>query len=78
MLLSEMFEKLDSAICTTFLLNIRDYLVGNIIRLSDGRQAKVVYLGGSLGARPVVQVETGEFIDLEREKEIGIKELINM
>jgi len=78
MLIGEMFNKLDPAICTTFLNNIRDYFVGNIVRLSDGREAKVVYLGKFMGARPVVQAENGEFIDLETCKEISIKELVAM
>lgn len=78
MLVEEMFNKLDPEICTTFLNNIRDYFVGNTVRLNDNREAKVVYLGQFMGARPIVKTADGEFIDLEKRKDIAIKEVVEM
>lgn len=75
-MVSEMFNKLDPHICTIFLNNVRNYFTGNIIKLSDGRQAEVVYLGPSIATRPTVRTQDGEFIDLERHKNISIIELI--
>lgn len=72
----EMFNKLDPHICTVFLNNVRNYFVGNIVKLDDGRRAEVVYLGPFLAARPTVCTQNGEFIDLEKHKKISIIELL--
>lgn len=75
-LLQEMYDKLDPEICTVFLNNVRNCFVGNIVLLSDGRQAEVVYLGQFIAARPVVRTFDGEFIDLEQRKDLSIEQLI--
>lgn len=74
--LKDMYDKLDPNICSVFLNNIRDYFIGNIVELSDGREAEVVYLGKYVSARPVVRTDDGEFIDLEKKKDIGIIKLV--
>ncbi len=73
---AEMFNKLDPDICTVFLKNLRNYFVGNIVQLSDGRKAEVVYLGQFIATRPTVCAQDGEFIDLERQKHISIVDVI--
>lgn len=75
-LFRDMFGKLDPTVCTTFLNNIRDYYIGNIVRLNDGREAKVVYIEKRLSSRPMVQTSAGDFIDLEQNKAIDIIELL--
>ncbi|MCE5284926.1 MAG: HD-GYP domain-containing protein [Pelosinus sp.] len=75
MLVGEMFHKLDPSICTVFLNNVRDYFAGSRVRLSDGREAEVVYLGQFSAARPIVRTDDGEFIDLEKRKDISIASL---
>lgn len=74
---SEMYDKLDPTICTVFLNNVRNYFIGNSVKLSDGRRAEVVYLGPFMGTRPTVIAQDGEVIDLEKRKNIGIIELMN-
>jgi HD-GYP domain-containing protein (c-di-GMP phosphodiesterase class II) len=69
---NEMFGKLDPQTCFTFLDNIKDSLVGNIITLSDGRDAEVIYIGPNLAARPVVFAVDGEIIDLDKRKDLRI------
>jgi putative nucleotidyltransferase with HDIG domain len=76
-LTEEMFGKLDPDVCTTFMNNIRDYLIGNRVKLSDGRLAEVVALHHPMATRPVVRTQAGDFIDLESEKDIVIIEIIN-
>lgn len=73
---SEMYDKLDPTICAVFLNNVRSYFIGNIVKLSDGRRAEVVYLGPFMGARPTVITPDGEVINLEKNKNIGIIELM--
>jgi putative nucleotidyltransferase with HDIG domain len=75
-LLRDMYDKLDPNICTVFLNNVRDYFIGNVVLLSDGREAEVVYLGKFISARPVVRDENGEFIDLESKKDLSIIKVI--
>ncbi len=72
------FEKLDPAIAGVFLNNIRDQFIGNVVRLSDGRSAVVVYLGRFVSERPVVQTMDGQFIDLERIRGLNIVEVIRV
>jgi len=76
MMVEEMFNKLDPQVCTVFLNNVRDYLNGNVVELNDGREAEVMYLGHFAAARPVVRTYDGEFIDLEKQKNICIVRLV--
>lgn len=73
---NEMYDKLDPTICVVFLNNVRNYFIGNRVKLNDGRQAKVVYLGTFMDTRPTVVTQDNEFIDLEKHKNISIIELI--
>jgi hypothetical protein len=72
-----MFNKLDPEIVTVFLNNVRDYFIGNIVELSDGRRAEVIYLGQFLAARPIVLTEDKEYIDLECNKTISIVRIVS-
>ncbi|CQR74837.1 Cyclic di-GMP phosphodiesterase response regulator RpfG [Sporomusa ovata DSM 2662] len=72
------FEKLDPAISGIFLANIREQFIGNIVRLSDGREAVVVYLSKLVSERPVVHTQDGEFIDLEQVRNLYITEVVNV
>ncbi|WP_371368767.1 hypothetical protein SRRS_22120 [Sporomusa rhizae] len=76
MIVEEMFNKLDPEIGSVFLNNVRDYFVGNIVELSDGRQAEVIYLGQFMASRPIVVTEDREYIDLERNKDLSIVSLV--
>ncbi|MEG6585535.1 HD-GYP domain-containing protein [Dendrosporobacter sp. 1207_IL3150] len=76
LMVEEMYEKLDPRICSVFLNNVRDYFIGNIVKLSDGREAEVVHMGHFIATRPTVRVIEGEFIDLEKRQDISITALI--
>jgi len=75
-LVQDMYGKLSPDVCTIFLNNVRDYFIGNIVELNDGREAEVVYLGQTMTARPIVRTPSGEFIDLERQKHVSIVKLV--
>ena len=64
-LFSEMFGKLDPAMCTLFISNIRETLVGYTVALNDGTQAKVIHIDAKRQVKPVVQTLDGQYIDLE-------------
>lgn len=75
-LVQQMFNKLDPEICTIFLNNVRDYFVGNVVALSDGRIGEVMYIAQFVGAKPIVRTQEGEFIDLEKRKDIKIASVV--
>lgn len=75
-LLDERRDKLDAQMCTTFVYNVQDYLIGNRVRLSNGEDAEVIRIGTAIGCRPLVRTASGKFIDLEQEKNIAIIDLI--
>jgi len=71
-LLEQMFEKLNPKVCLTFLANIRRFMMGSLVLLSDGSQAKIVLLNDLLRIRPVVQLENGDLIDLESNRQLEV------
>lgn len=77
-LASEMFGKIDAEFCTVFLQNISNYLTGKFLRLTDGRVAEVVYYDNISYRRPIVRTEDNEFIDLNKNKGIGISQVIDV
>lgn len=77
-LVNDMFSQLNPTICSTFLHNLQAYLVGQIVRLSDGRDAEVVFFGGYMSNRPIVRTKDGEFIDLEEIKHLTIVDMLHM
>jgi len=76
-LFSEMFNKVDPAISITFLDNLKDSLIGYVVRLSDGSEAKVIYLDKNRLTQPVVKVADGQYIDLGKRKDLSIIEVIS-
>ncbi len=69
---SEMFTRLDPAVCDTFIRRINDYLMNNPVKLNDGRKAKVVFLPTINPTSPVLKTEDGQFIDLTKTHDIAI------
>jgi len=74
-LATEMYGKLDPAICLTFLENIRSCLIGRTVLLTNGEKAKVVMLHGDLRLKPVVRLENGVLLDLNRISAVSISEI---
>lgn len=75
-LANEMTHQLDTGYCVLFIKNLCHAMNGNWVKLDNGSKAKIVYIDESrISALPIVQCETGEFIDLNKEKEIHILEL---
>ena len=74
---SLMYSELDPWVCSNFLHNVRDYMTGNLVLLSDGREAEIVYTGKFPIARPLVRTAEGQFIDLETNRQVGIVELLS-
>lgn len=72
----EMLAKLDPVTCTAFLDYLSKGMIGNIVLLSDGAKAQVVYWYSS-DPQPVVRKENGHFVDLSKQKQVSIVKIIS-
>ncbi len=72
----EMFSALDPAVTVPFLTRVKDSLIGYVVRLSDGTQARVIYLDRDRPAQPVVRLADGRYLDLEKNKDLSITEVV--
>lgn len=64
---------LDAKVCLTFINNMTNFLSGNKVILTDGRQGRVVYINKEQPAYSMVQLEDGRVIDLSDQAEICIQ-----
>ncbi len=71
-----MFDKLDPAIALPFITSIRDALVGRMVRLSDGTEARVIFLDTARFSQPVVRLARGGYVDLARRRDLTITGLV--
>ena len=76
-LFSQMFNLLDPTVCSTFLFHVKDFMTGNIVLLSDGRQAKIVHPGAYPTGLPLVETADGQFVNLEKKRDVKIYGLIS-
>jgi len=72
---TDMFGKVDSKICQSFIQQIRVSLLHSQVVLSDGRQAEVFYFPPSNSNFPIVQTTDKQFLDLSILKEITISHM---
>ncbi|MCX7780460.1 MAG: HD domain-containing protein [Negativicutes bacterium] len=69
-------NSLDAKTCITFYDNMTNFLSGNIVRLSDGRQGRVVYVNKDWPSRSMVQLDCGDVLDLMEQPDVCIQYLI--
>lgn len=67
--------KLDYEYCKIFLEHISNYYMGEDVLLSTGDKAKILQINVNDLSRPLL-LKDGEFIDLSKNKDIYIKELV--
>lgn len=68
-------SKLDVEIVTTFVKNISNFFVGNIVRLSSGEKGKIVMINPYTPTRPFIQTEN-KFIDLSKNYNVDIVNIL--
>ena len=68
-------DKFDYSYSKTFLDHVANFYMGEDVVLSDGREAKILQINTEAISRPLILVD-GEFLDLSKNKDISIKELI--
>ena len=76
-LVEQMYHKLDPDLCLAFLNQIKSSLSNSIVSLSNGQQGEVVYLHTNPIIRPIIKLVDGTFLDLGKNREIGILNVVN-
>lgn len=69
------FGKLDPYICTVFIHKLMMSMIGNEAELTDGRTGKIIMVLPHDPLRPLVNIDE-EFIDLSRERSLGIVKVL--
>lgn len=69
-------HKADAKICLLFSGRMLNFLSGNIVALSDGREGRVVYLNPAAPSRSIVQLSSGAVLDLAEDPELRIHHVI--
>ena len=73
----DIINKLDTKYGVLFINNICHSLNGNWVELNNGKKAKIIYIDESrINSLPVVQCENGDFIDLNKMKQLKIVKLL--
>lgn len=74
--LRDQFTRIDAKSCIIFTDNMTNFLSGNLVSLSDGRQGRVVFINKEKPSRSMVQLEGGKVLDLNRGSGVHIKYVI--
>lgn len=65
----------DGEVCYIFVKKLSEYFIGKTVRLSNGKEGKIVYIDENYPTRPIVQ--SGElFFDLVKDKSLNV-EILN-
>ncbi|QFT87080.1 Cyclic di-GMP phosphodiesterase response regulator RpfG [Bacillus sp. THAF10] len=73
----ETFGKYDLTIVQALILNVCNFSIGNKVRLSNKKNAEIVFIDSTNPSRPMVrELESEKFIALNQEIDIYIEELI--
>lgn len=71
----ENFGKLDHRVVSVFLRNIASYYLGDFVKLSTNQIGEIIFINPNDIPRPIIRVGNS-YIDLSKEREIKIDELI--
>ncbi len=74
--INDVKHQADAELCLLFSSRMLNFLSGNTVALSDGRQGRVVYLNSVSPSRSIVQLTTGAVLDLSEDPELRIHHVI--
>lgn len=74
--LRDALSKLDPKVCITFLDNMTNFLSGNRVALTDGRQGRVVFINKEQPALSMVRLDNGTVLDLREEENLSINYIV--
>lgn len=73
----EMIGKLDTQICTLFIDKLCQRFVGDVVELSNGQQGEVIFLNRFDSTRPMVRTRDGDFVDLDKNRNLSICRMLH-
>lgn len=73
-LLHNQYTRYDPAVCVPFITRLKDNLVGSAVTLSDGRIGRVVFYPKDFSSMPVIALDDGTQINLNRSANLSIVE----
>lgn len=73
---SEYLTKCDTHILLTFLKRIASFYIGSKVRLSNDLWGEIIFINDKAISKPMIKLEDSSIIDLSKEPDISIKELI--
>ncbi len=73
----EMLGKLDTAVCHTFISQIRDSLLNNKVQLQDGREAEVIFFHPNGSSLPLVRTADGQIVDCSQRGAASISRVVS-
>ncbi len=77
MLIQDSFGKYDIPSIQALGSGIMNFSIGSMVKLSDGQTAEILFIEGKSPTRPLVKlVETGEIIQLEKNRQLYIDEVL--
>ncbi len=76
MLLDMAQNHLDYYITSTFIKKISNFFVGSYVKLTNGEKAKIVLLNKTVLTRPLLLSASNEYIDLSKDYNIKIEEIL--
>lgn len=68
--------RLEPKICIVFIDKMTNFLSGNRVALTDGRQGRVVYINKEQPAHSMVQLDDGLVVDLSEQSQVSIHYII--
>ncbi|WP_110956101.1 HD-GYP domain-containing protein [Anaerosinus massiliensis] len=74
MITKGMFDILDPRICMPFVMNVQQAFIGSTILLSDKTKGQIIQYPKDYAALPLVKLDTGVIIDLNKEAALNIIE----
>lgn len=72
----EGLQRYDAEYILTFLENVVMTYMGNTVRLSDGREGKIIFINKNILSKPMLEGKNGDFIDLSKCKDISIEAIL--
>ena len=77
LLTNQMFGKLNPVACSLITDKIKSHITGNLVILSDGQNAQIISFGQHYDCRPLLQLASGDYLDLEKHPQIQVTKVVD-
>lgn len=74
---NETFGKLDVRITMLFIAKFAEYYLGTHVILNTGEKAQIIGVNHYEANKPLIKLDTGEFVDISKLREVKIEDFVN-